>query len=311
MKKLLLASTALVLSAGVASAQGVTLSGDARMGIMYDGSLASNKASFTSRARVMFTMSGETDTGLAFGASFRAHQAGGANSGTNGSVFISGEFGTLTMGDTDGAAQKIIGHVGGVGLTGLDDHNETFYMGNNTDLSPGGFQASRPTARYDYSIDGFSFAVSHTNPGNTDTVAAIAVGYEMDMFKVGLGYEALRWGGINANQLLLGVSATFEGITAKVNYGRQSDLGAAKRDQYQLSLAGTFDATTVTGYYARNYGGAKSYGIGASYDLGGGASLVGGVVRTNANTGAGWAPKTSLPMASSRTIADFGMSFSF
>ncbi|MCC5954544.1 MAG: porin [Natronohydrobacter sp.] len=313
MKKLLLASTALVMSAGVAAAD-VSLSGDARMGIMYNGALASNKASFTSRARVMFTLSGETDGGLAFGASFRAHQAAGANAGTNGSVFVSGDFGRLSMGDVDGAAQFVIGHVDGVGLTGLGDHNETFYLGNNTDLSPGGYQASRPTARYDYSMDGFTFAVSHTNPGNTDTTAAVGIGYKMDGYSVGIGYESLRWPGINANQVVLGVSAEFEGITAKANYGRvNSGFGSAKRDQYQLSLAGTFDATTVTAFYARNLGGAKSAGVGASYDLGGGASIVGGIVRTNTRpVGAGseWNPKTGTPTAA-RTIADFGLSFSF
>ncbi|WP_439563477.1 porin, partial [Roseinatronobacter sp.] len=68
MKKLLLASTALVMSAGVASAQ-VALSGDARMGITYDNSRDA-KLQFSSRARVTFTLSGETDTGMAFGASF-------------------------------------------------------------------------------------------------------------------------------------------------------------------------------------------------------------------------------------------------
>jgi len=317
MKKLLLASTALVLSAGVASAQGVALSGDARMGITYNSALATDKARFTSRARVTFTLSGETDGGLAFGGSFRADNAAGAAAGTAGSVFISGDFGKLTMGDTAGAAQFVIGHVDGVGLTGLGDHNETFYVGNNTDQSPGLFTASRPTARYEYSMDGFTFAVSHTNPVGT-TAHSVAVGYKMDGYSVGVAYEGRNLaGGVNWSQILVGVSAEFEGITAKANYGRASSgLGAPKRDQYQLSLAGTFDATTVTAYYARNYGGAQSAGVGASYDLGGGASIVGGIVRTNTRPAAtpvantGWRPQTGAPVAA-RTIADFGLSFKF
>ncbi|MGL4413330.1 porin, partial [Roseinatronobacter monicus] len=90
MKKLLLATTALTLSAGVAAAD-VSLTGDARMGFIYDG----DDVNLTSRARVTFTLSGETDTGMAFGGSFRADNAAGAAAGTGGSVFISGAFGRL------------------------------------------------------------------------------------------------------------------------------------------------------------------------------------------------------------------------
>ncbi|NJS38490.1 MAG: porin [Rhodobacteraceae bacterium] len=75
-----------------------------------------------------FTLSGETDGGLSFGASFRADNAAGANAGTAGSVFISGGFGTLSMGDVDGAANAALGHVDGVGLTGLGDLNEVTYL---------------------------------------------------------------------------------------------------------------------------------------------------------------------------------------
>lgn len=75
MKKLLLASTILGLSAGMAAAE-ITLSGDARMGLLDD--FGSAGAVFSSRARVKFTMSGESDTGFTFGAEFRANDAAGA-----------------------------------------------------------------------------------------------------------------------------------------------------------------------------------------------------------------------------------------
>ena len=66
MKKVLFATSALVLSAGFASAE-VALSGDGRMGMIYDG----NDVQFSSRARVKFTLTGESDAGLSFGAAFR------------------------------------------------------------------------------------------------------------------------------------------------------------------------------------------------------------------------------------------------
>lgn len=123
MKKLLLATTMLVGTAGFAAAE-VTLSGDARMGIVNDGT----DTTFTSRARVAFGLSGETDGGLSFGASFRADNAAGAAAGTAGSVFISGAFGKLSVGDVDGAALAATGDLGGVGFTGLGDLNEMQYV---------------------------------------------------------------------------------------------------------------------------------------------------------------------------------------
>ena len=300
-----LATTALTLSAGVATAD-VALSGDGRMGIMYDNS-AANKFSFTSRARVTFTLSGETDSGASFGGSFRADHAGagGAVAGNAGSVFVSGEFGRLTMGDTAGAAQFVVGHVAGVGLTGLGDLNESLFLGNNVGVAA--TDQSRPTARYDYSIDAFTVAISHTNPGSNDSTAAIGASYDMDMFSAGLGFERLNVsGGQNITHGILGLRASFEGVDLAANYGRvNSSAGLANNDQYSVSVGGTFDATTVTAYYARNFGGAKSYGLGASYDLGGGAAFTGGVVRTDSDG------QIATPTASSRTIADLGLAFTF
>ena len=115
MKKVLLATSALVASAGIASAQGVELSGHAEMGIIGGSAI---ETQFHTDIDVTFTMSGETDNGLTFGASIDLDESDGSGTGatavgasaafgntTQGgeTVFISGSFGTLTMGDTDGA----------------------------------------------------------------------------------------------------------------------------------------------------------------------------------------------------------------
>ena len=154
----LLATTALTLSAGVAAAD-VSLSGDARMGLIYDG----DDIQLTSRARVSFTLSGETDSGLAFGASFRADNAGAANGNTamtGGNVFISGDFGRLAMGDVAGAARAAVGDLHGVGLTGLNDHNEMQYLDR---LTQGADRISafdrRTAALYSYSMAHFALAM--------------------------------------------------------------------------------------------------------------------------------------------------------
>ncbi len=269
MKKLLLASTALVMTAGVASAE-VTLSGEALMGLFYDG----DDARMVTEMGITFTMSGETDGGLAFGAEFDAEDAGDAADGNAGSVFISGEFGKLSMGDVDSAADAIVGNIDGVGLTGLEE--DAAYLGNN----------ETPGALYEYSIDGFSVALG-IDSFEAGRVISAGVGYTYEGFTVGVGYEK-EDGGLQHG--IVSAAYSMEGITAKAIYGRSDG-----NDQYGASLSGSFDATTVTAYGFRNFDEETSFGVGAAYDLGGGASIEGGVVR----------------QFDEETVADFGLSFKF
>ncbi|HOZ32351.1 MAG TPA: porin [Tabrizicola sp.] len=169
--KTLLTSTALLLaSVSFASAE-ITLSGSARMGVIDD--FGDDNTGFTSRARVEFSLSGETDGGLSFGASFRADNASGANSGTAGSVFVSGAFGKLSMGDVDGAANAAVGHVDGVGLTGLGDLNESTFLangGNDLDADgdiTGSNEVEDPSALYTYSAGDLNLYISSTKRPTT------------------------------------------------------------------------------------------------------------------------------------------------
>jgi outer membrane protein OmpU len=113
--------TAVLLVGGIASAQGVILFGDARLGLGYnidnDGGVVVDDARQTpddlraiSRVRFGVNMTGETDSGITFGAEIQADNAEGGEGGEDGqaegSVFVSGRFGTLTFGDTDAADQQ-------------------------------------------------------------------------------------------------------------------------------------------------------------------------------------------------------------
>ena len=276
MKKILLATTMLAATTGFAAAE-VTLSGDARMGIIsnFDDALTTtineSDLQFTSRARVKFTLSGSTDGGLDFGGSFRADNAAGAASGTAGSVFISGAFGKLSMGDVDGAANAAVGHVSGVGLTGLGDLNEVSYIAGGND----------PTALYEYSTGDLTIYASFTNPTlavspASNTVAySAAAKYALGDYTVALGYEDNDAG---STQIIAGATATFGAATVKAIYG-QATGGAIDGNQYALSVDYKADALTVTAFYSNKdltTATREAYGLGASYDLGGGASVVGG-----------------------------------
>ena len=272
MKKILLATTMLAATTGFAAAE-VTLSGDARMGIIsnFDDALTTtineSDLHFTSRARVKFTMSGSTDGGLDFGASFRAQDAVAAKTGTAGSVFISGAFGKLSMGDVDDAANSAVGQVSGVGLTGLGDLNEVSYIGGGND----------PTALYEYSTGDLTIYASATNPTIPASVVAysVAAKYALGDYTVALGYEDNDAG---STQIIAGATATFGAATVKAIYG-QATGGAIDGNQYALSVDYKADALTVTAFYSNKdltTVTQEAYGLGASYDLGGGASVVGG-----------------------------------
>lgn len=207
MKNVLFTTTALAALAigGAASAQGVSLFGDARLGLGYninnDGSLNGDEdLKAISRVRFGVNMTGETDSGITFGATIRADNAIGGQGGslgqTAGNVFVSGSWGTLTFGDTNGADEQWVGDVpGNLSLTGLGDLQETFFIsnggsfgtdvGNNFASNPN----ARPTIRYDFDIAGFGISVSSDkNLGDVGVGAGYQMDYGSGSFGIGVGY---------------------------------------------------------------------------------------------------------------------------
>ena len=299
MKKILLATTVLVGTAGFASAE-VTLSGNARMGIVNDGT----DTQFSSRVRADIAMSGETDGGLSFGGSFGVHNAGAAASGTSGSVYISGAFGKLSMGDVVGAAEAVVGDLPEIGYTDIANNDTAFIAGD-------GFNGTAPAVLYTYSAgdltvalgasDGvggvvgpFNFIASAAGfpaPNVQADVQEISVGvkYVIGDYAVSAGYEMADYTGTgedifngvsgSATHLVVGAEGTFSGVTLKAIYGQGGD-DIDGYVQYGLGASYTADALTVSAMMRNDdFGNVDftSYGVGAAYDLGGGAKVVGGI----------------------------------
>lgn len=286
MKKILLATTLIAASTGYAAAE-VAVSGAARMGVISNGS----DVEFTSRVRIVFTATGETDNGLSFGASVRNDQSGVGNTANGDStVYLSGAFGKITMGDTGNAADALVGQVSGVGLTGLGDMNEIGFLAKNT-----------TGALYEYSAGALTFALGAGQPtdiadnGATlvdesagNGLVSVAVKYSTDAYSVALGYEE---NDADKQISLLG-SASMSGATVKVKLAdKDSEVDMA----YALSVDYAISGANVTAFYADKASAGTAYGLGASYDLGGGASVVGGVARAEG----------------SDTVFDLGVSMSF
>ncbi|NSX53800.1 porin [Parasulfitobacter algicola] len=202
MKRTLLATTALVAFAGVAAAE-IEISGSAEMGLVggdyrFAGDDGDGVTQFWTDVDVTFTMTGETDGGLSFGTSVDLDEApdldaDGERSDADFAVFISGAFGTLTMGDTDGAMDWALTEAGNVGNPGTISDTETEHAGYNGAYLDGAYDGQ--ILRYDYSFGDFGFAVSAEmdDGGDEDTGFAAGVKYAADLggleLDLGLAYQ--------------------------------------------------------------------------------------------------------------------------
>jgi len=269
MKKILLATTMLAGTAGFAAAE-VTVSGYAEMGVV--GGDTYSTSQFWQDVEVTFSMSGETDGGLSFGAAIDLDE-GMNGQGTNDdgvAVYISGSFGKLTMGDTDGGFDWALSETG-MGTSLTDDHtSHAGYSGN------GGLDGywDGQVVRYEYSAGDFAAAISGEidDGGNGDAVLGLGVKYSLSGIALGVGYQS------NGVDDIIGVSAAGEAGAVKyvVSY---SDLDS-DGTHMGLGLGYTSGALMVSMNYGvfESTGGTETdgYGLVANYDLGGGAVVMAG-----------------------------------
>lgn len=288
MKKILFATTALVATAGVASAE-VALSGYAEMGIIGGDAI---ETEFHHDFDVKFTLSGETDGGLSFGATIDLDEVsnGISNRANPSSVFVSGAFGTLTMGDTDGALDWAMTESFS-GTSIADDHSSHAGANGNGGLD-GTYDGQ--IARYDYSFGDFSVAASAEldDTGAGDAVLGLGFKYGTDLGGVALGL-GLGYQHIDSDNKVAGLSvsgAMDNGIKVILNYS-DGTFAAVDGTHTGLAIGYSMDALLVEVNWGRfDFDGAgevDGYGLVVNYDLGGGAVLMAGYGSGDAPSGNG------------------------
>jgi outer membrane protein OmpU len=303
MKKFLIASTALVMTAGVAAAE-VKISGEGRLGLQYNGANAT-KTSLEKRMTLNIDGSTTADNGVTFGARVRVRSDEVVGTAVNGARVFARTGGlTVAGGNILGAIESMPNLYGpSVGLTGLG------WSGLSTNVDRGG--ATHDAGYFDWD--------AYSSRGNG--AEGIEVIYTMGDFTGHVSYSASKLnGGVAATKRIGAYGAyTFSGWTVALGVqdsdtardssdkvvvtasGKIGDFGigfgaaqngkgakgvAGKITKYALNGSYTMGATTVSGYVANQNvlpvaGGSKtSFGIGASYNMGGGARLVGGLERT-------------------------------
>lgn len=305
MKKILFATTALIATAGFASAE-IALSGYAEIGIAdrgknydfdptsatYGRSADGPGIQFYNEFDLKFLYSGESDTGLSFGATIDLDEVPSQFFGGNqkSSVWISGTYGTLTMGDTDGAYDWAMIDVGR-GTSLADDHTtHAGYNGNSEEGSrviPG---YNGINARYDYSFGDFGVAISAQMDSTCDVqvfpngdcdlnkpIVSIGGIYNTDIANgsLGLGVAYSQAGSSN----VWGVSGKFDinNILMNASYSAvESESLYDSFNHWAVALGYQWDALLIQANYGKydwtSYNVSQDgWGLVANYDLGGGA----------------------------------------
>lgn len=326
MKKVLFASTALALSAGVAAAD-VRLSGDARMGLQYN---SANVVTTTIEKRFTLNIDGSTTTdgGVTLGARLRIRSDENTGSNTNGARVFA-RFGGLTVaaGNILGAIESmpnLYGPVTPLQMTGNGFHS----MITNIDRGAGkggvigrqyfGWDAyssrgNAGTASGDgieviYTMGDFTFHVSYSadslggvaGGGNVRTAAYGA--YKFSGWTLAIGIQDSNVLPNDAEDIL---AATLSGKVGNFDVGlgyAQTGAGANKVDKVALNVGVTLaNGLGLVAHVAnQNHSDAvvtnpTTFGIGARYGLGGGAFISGGIQTTERGA----------------TRGDIGLSFSF
>lgn len=288
MKNVLFATTALVAMGGAAYADGhespISFSASAELGFTYtDATGAANDGwDFVGDYGIDITASGSSDSGISFGANLEVeHNDSSAGAGEDiddFNVFVSGAFGTLTLGDIDSAYDKVsVGIAGG----GLDDE-ASYEDDDGLDGSGGGM-----ILRYDYSVSGFTLSgsIERDDAGASEHVLSAGVGYKGDLggtsISFGAAYSAID-NATDDSAIVVSGGAGISGFDIKAIYQILED-GGVDTDEYGVSVEYGFDAISLGAQFYAVTGDAEneSYGVWAEYDLGGGLALVGAVGSTN------------------------------
>lgn len=278
MKSLLLSAGLLAVSSAVAHAQGLSISGDGRMGVQYDsnGFAGGSNWQIESRARLNFTSIVEADHGLRFGA-FTRVQINHGNTGlfSGHRVWVGASGLRLTHGNQDGAiatsgAARGIG--GRVGYGASRQHGETAGLRGavtrfNGTGATGSNAGGESTLHLRYSADNWEAAIS-TERGRGIEIGARAT---LDAFTLAAGHQTARGGTVRASTVSAHYNAGDWGVTGLV-----ARVGA--QNNWSLAANVALGGGEAYGYVGRT-GDNDAFGLGYGYGLGGGAHIAVGAER--------------------------------
>jgi len=278
MKKILLASTALVATTGFAMAD-MSWSGSANMGMKY-----SDDGMTTVHTEIDLGMAatGETDGGIAWkvemGLDSNTSDAAQGGGHDVGSVSLTGDFGTIRVGAVGTAGTTV-----GIADIGFDGSaiDSAAHKGRHTG-------STTPDVQWNYTMDDIAIHAS-TETSTDDT--AVALSWTSGTMAIAVSHSAAGATAATANAISVGTSVgsfAVEVVAASHSTAANDSLGMSA----SMPVDGLGTVTFITG--SNDTDTDASIGIGFAKALGGGATLKGYVGSVNGND-----------------VADLGIGFSF
>ena len=280
MKKILLATTALVATTGFAAAE-MTWSGSANVGMKYSDS---GTTQLHNEIDLGMAATGETDGGIGWKVEMGLdsdntdNSGGGTGTVDEGSVTLSGDFGSIRVGAVSSATTNVGLADVGFDTIGIDDAAE---KGRNA--------GDTHDVEWHYNMDEIALTASFDSK---DDDMAISAGWTSGSLAITVAHSAAgATGGATATAGSIGTSVG--GFSVKMMAASHS---TANYDSVGLQASMPVDGLgTVTFVTGSNDTDAKSsWGVGFSKALGGGATLAGAYGSANGND-----------------VADLGIGFSF
>ena len=278
MKKILLASTALVATTGFAAAE-MSWSGSANMGMTYSDNTTTK---VHTEIDLGMAATGETDGGIGWKVEMGldsntsdATQGGGHDVG---SVSISGDFGTIRVGAAASAGTTV-----GIGDIGFDGSaiDSAAHKGRHTGTTT-------PDVQWNYTMD--DIAIHASTETSTDD-SAVAISWSSGSMAIAVSHSAAGASAATANAISVGTSVggfAVKAVAAKSSTANYDSVGLSA----SMPVDGLGTVTFITG--SNDTDAQSSMGIGFAKALGGGATLKGYVGSVNGND-----------------VADLGINLSF
>lgn len=315
MKKALIASTALVLSAGVAAAD-VTISGYGRTAVVYqENNGDENDAQISSRVRLNVHATTSTDQGVDFGARLRLQWDQGDESldrVSPGQIYVTASGFTVAVGNVgtayDNAGLIYESEVGLISRS-FGNSNGAFFAYESKGYRKGEFDidyADRQGVAVEYAVDNLTARFSYIDTDqtgtadfpNSDDELGASIDYTWNDFQIsvagvksGLGFDGNdQWfvGGyytLPGTENGIGMSYLDNGNSYGVEEIGGVDTLVETNEGKTFVLYGDYvvaPLTTLSAYVANNDAAGNetdnAFGLGARYDLGG-AYLAGSLER--------------------------------
>ena len=257
MRKVLLTTTALVALGGISAASALDISGsyDFNYTNADDGTAdtgGANNTSFANDALINFTGSQTSDAGLTFSGRYSINAAGGVE---DQGLTVSGDFGTLLAGSTDGPVDN------NDGFFNMSTYVETGHGTAASTVNGSAAMSDNATqGKIGYSspnISGFQLHVSMEDAGTAskaDNVATLLT-YTTGGLGVGLGTmesPSANADGIDTNQQNWGIGYTYGDVN--VRYSAGTDITSGAGGGADTSKISTID-------YGAHYSGIDGVGL--------------------------------------------------